>query len=102
METAREHPTGRLWMDSLIKPKLLTLMFLRREWNGDFLLQQHCLKGMLPYFSATSYHNYAHYLSWNVQLMEHLPQHAKEDQLAGDWHACLSISRSGEERELEV
>ena len=42
LETAREHPTGRLWVDCFVKPTLLSLMFLRGERNGDFLLQQHC------------------------------------------------------------
>ena len=55
--------------------------------NGDFLLQQHCLKAMLPYFFAAGHHNYARYLSWYVRQMEHLPQRAKEDLLAGA-HIC--------------
>ena len=66
-----------------VKPTLLSLMFLRREWNGDFLLQQHCLKAMLPYVFAAGHHNYARYLSWYVRQMEHLPHRAKEDLLAG-------------------
>ena len=44
LETARGHPTGRLWVDCFVKPTLLSLMFLRGERNGDFLLQQHCPK----------------------------------------------------------
>ena len=88
LETARGHPTGRLWMDCFVKPTLLSLMFLRGERNGDFLLQQHCLKAMLPYFFAAGHHNYARYLSWYVRQMELLPQHAKEDLLAGA-HVCL-------------
>ena len=87
LETARGHPTGRLWVDCFLKATLLSLMFLRRERNGDFLLQQHCLKAMLPYFFAAGHHNYARYLSWNVRQMEHLPQRAKEDLLAGA-HVC--------------
>ena len=63
LETAREHPTGRLWVDCLVKPAPLLLMFLCREWNGDFLLQQHCLKAMLPYLFAAGHHNYDRYLS---------------------------------------
>ena len=37
-------------MDCLVKPTLLALMFLLGERSGDFLLKQHCLKAMLPYF----------------------------------------------------
>ena len=39
LETAREHPTWRLWVDCFVKPILLSLMFLPGEGNGDFLLQ---------------------------------------------------------------
>ena len=42
---------------------------------------------MLPYFFAAGHHNYARYLSWYVRQMEHLPQCAKEDLLAGA-HVC--------------
>ena len=31
LETARGHPTGRLWVDCFVKPTLLSLMFLRGE-----------------------------------------------------------------------
>ena len=70
-------------MDCFVKPTLLSLMFLPGERNGDFLLQLHCLKAMLPYFIAAGHHNYARYLSWYVRQMEQLPHHAKEDLLAG-------------------
>ena len=74
-------------MDCLIKPTLIALMFLRGERNGDFLLQQHCLNAMLPYFFAAGQNNYARYLSWYVRQMDNLPQHAKEDLLASA-HVC--------------
>ena len=90
LETAREHPTGRLWVDCFVKPTLLSLMFLRGEGNGDFLLQQHCLKAMLPYFFAVGHHNYACNLSWYVRQMELLPHRAKEDLLA-DAHVCRHL-----------
>ena len=87
LESVREHPTGKLWVDCLVKPTLLSLMFLRAERNGDFLLEQHCLKEMLPYYFAAGHQNYARYLSWYVRQMENLPQCAKEDLLAGA-HVC--------------
>ena len=87
LETTREHPTVRLWVDCFVKPTLLSLMFLRGERNGDSLLQQHCIKAMLPYFFAAGPYSYARYLSWFVRQMEHLPHRAKEDLLAGA-HVC--------------
>ena len=49
LETTREHPTGELEALGGLphKSTLLALMFLRGEGNGDFLLQQHCLKEMI-------------------------------------------------------
>ena len=67
LQTAREHPTWRLWV----------------ERNGDFRLQQHCLKAKRPYFFVAGHHNYARYLSLYVRQMEHLAQRAKEDLQAG-------------------
>ena len=74
LKTTRELPTGRLWVDCLIKSTLLAFMSLHIEWNNDLLLQQHCLKEMLPYFFAAGHQNYARYQSWYVRQMEHLPQ----------------------------
>ncbi|KAL8593918.1 hypothetical protein ACOMHN_032339 [Nucella lapillus] len=48
LETTRQHPTGRLWVDCMIKPTLLALQFLRAERDGDFFLQQISLKAMMP------------------------------------------------------
>ena len=62
-------------------------MLLRGERNGNFLLEQHCLKAILPYVFAAGHHNYARYLSWYVRQMEHIPKHAKEDLIAGV-HVC--------------
>ena len=74
-------------MDCIVKPTLLSLMFLPGDRNGDFLLQQQCLKTMLSYFFAAGHYNYARYMSWYVRQMEHFPQRAKEDLLAGA-HVC--------------
>ena len=41
LETARGHPTRRIWLVCFVKPTLLSLMFMREEQNGDFLLKQH-------------------------------------------------------------
>ena len=107
LKTVRGHPTGcpltvtllsvMFWLSHccqscsgchtvvshVLAVTLLSVMFLRGERNGDFLLQQHCLKAMLPYFFAADHHSYTRYLSWYVRQMEHLPPRAKEDLLAG-------------------
>ena len=62
-------------------------MFLPEVRNGDFRLQQHRLKALLPYFFTAGHYSYARYLSWYMRQMEHLPQRAKEYLLAGT-HIC--------------
>ena len=48
LDTAREHPTGKLWVDCLIRPTLIAHQFDRAERDCDYLLQQHCYQQMLP------------------------------------------------------
>ena len=87
LEQARESKTGRLWVDCFIKPTLIALMFMRSERQGNFLLQQYCLKKMLPYFAASGYFNYCRYISWYMREMQNLPAGAKADLLKGA-HVC--------------
>ena len=39
LSKAREHPTGRLWVDCFIIPTMIALRFWRAEREGDWLLQ---------------------------------------------------------------
>ena len=87
LDKACEHPTGRLWVNCLIRPTFITLQFLRAEREGDFLLQQYCLKQMVPYFFAAGHHNYARYITWYLKVVQSLPHEAKKDLLAGA-HVC--------------
>ena len=88
LDTAREHPTGKLWVDCLIRPTLIAHQFERAERDCDYLLQQHCYQQMLPYFFATGHWPYAKYVTWHVMEMQHmLPDDAKMDLLAGA-HVC--------------
>ncbi len=89
LETAREHPTGRLWVDCLVRPTLIAHQFERAERESDFLLQHHCYQQMLPYFFAAAHWQYARYITWHVMEMKTmLPDDAKTDLLAGA-HVCL-------------
>ena len=47
LESARSHPTGSLWVGSLIKPTMIAHSFVRSWHEGDFLLEQRYLKEML-------------------------------------------------------
>lgn len=42
---------------------------------------------MLPYFFAAGHHHYARWITWHLRDMQHLPDTAKDDLLAGS-HVC--------------
>jgi hypothetical protein len=84
LESCRQHPTGRHWVDNLIKPTLLIHQLLRSERVGDFVLQQLTLERMLPYFFAAGHHHYARYISYHLLEMRHLlPTEAKAQLMSG-------------------
>ena len=84
LEMCRQHPTGRHWVDNLIKPTLLVHQLIRSEREGDFLLQQLTLQRMLPYFFVAGHHHYARYITHHVLEMRHLlPPEAKAELMSG-------------------
>ena len=83
LSNQREHPTGKLWVDCFILPVLLALRFLRAEREGDFLIQQECLKDMLPYFFAAGHQHYARYITWYLRQVQNIPREARTDLLSG-------------------
>ena len=87
LDRARNHPTGKLWVDCFIIPTLIAHRFLRAEREGDWLLQQECLDIMLPYFFVAGHHHYARYISWHLRDMQHISPGAKRDLLDGA-HVC--------------
>ena len=88
LETARRHPTGRLWVDGLITPTIIAHLFIRAQREGNWLLRMHCLKRMLGYFFAAGHWQYARYISWHMVEMDFaLPASVKADFLNGS-HVC--------------
>ena len=87
LESTRTHPIGRLWTDCFIIPTMLAHQFMRAEREGDWILQQHCLKRMLPYFFVAGHHHYARYISWHLRAMQHIPLETKQNLLNGA-HVC--------------
>ena len=72
---------------------MLAHHFTRVEQEGDWILQQHCLERMLPYFFVAGHHHYARYISWHLRDMQHIPPDAKQDLLNGS-HVCRHIDRA--------
>lgn len=84
LEVCRQHPTGRHWVDNLLKPTQLVHHLLRSEREGNFLLQQLTLERMLPYFFIAGHHHYARYITHHVLEMRHqLPPVAKTELMSG-------------------
>ena len=69
---ARKSQTTKRWVDVLIKPVLLTMMFVRVEHESDWPLHLAPYKQMLPYFFAAGHMTYARYVL--CYICERLPQ----------------------------
>ena len=66
---------------------MLAHQVMRVQREGDWILPQHCLEWMLPYFFIDGHHHYARYISWHLRDMQHIPLDAKQDLLGGS-HVC--------------
>ena len=53
--------TAKLWLDNLIKPVLIMMMYLRAEREAEWSLYLWAVEQMIPYFFAAGHVNYARY-----------------------------------------
>ena len=58
-DKASQNRTAKLWVDNLINPVLLMMVFVRAEREADWPLHLWAVAQMLPYFLASSHCNYA-------------------------------------------
>ena len=65
--------TCKLWLECLIKPVLLMMIYVRAEREEDLLLHVHCVKAMMPYFFAAGHQNYARSGLVYLRTIENLP-----------------------------
>ena len=56
---AEESRTAKLWLDNLVKPVLVMMVFIRSEREGDWPLHLWAVTQMIPYFFAAGHSNYA-------------------------------------------
>ena len=49
------------WVDNLIRPVMVIMMYIRAEHEGDFSLHLHACYKMMPYFFEAGHVNYARY-----------------------------------------
>ena len=58
-ERAIQSRTTRLWVDNIIKPVFIMMMFVRSEREADWPLHLWAVQKMIPYFFASGHFNYA-------------------------------------------
>ena len=71
-KAASASKTSKLWVDCLLKPVFIMMMYVRAEREGDWPLHLVAVKQMLPYFFAASHVNYARYGLYYLRSMESL------------------------------
>jgi len=81
---SQESRTTRLWVDCLIKPVFLMMLFVRAEREADWPLHLYAVKEMMPYFFAAGHHHYARYGLYYLRSMERLPGDILHRFLKGD------------------
>ena len=81
---ARSSRTAKLWVDGLIKPVFLMMLFCRAEKEADWPLHLRAVSLMIPYFFATVHHNYARYGLYYLRSSEAMPDEICRQFLQGE------------------
>ena len=72
------------WINNLIKPVLLMMLYLRAEREGDFSLHLYTCKQMIACYFAAKHVNYARYGICYIDSMEKLDSSVLESVLKGE------------------
>ena len=72
-DRASRSKTVKLWVDMLIKPIFIIMLFVRSEREGDWLLHLQTFRKMIPYFFAAGHYHYARYATCYIWSMEKFP-----------------------------
>ncbi|KAG0714324.1 hypothetical protein GWK47_014367 [Chionoecetes opilio] len=72
-ELTSRSKTTKIWVDILIKPVFIMMMFIRAEREGDWPLHLEAFTLMMPYFYAAGHVHYARYGLFYLRSMETLP-----------------------------
>ena len=60
-ELAKQSKTTGAWVQNVVKPVFLIMLFVRAEHEVDWFLHLYCCWAMLPYFYAANHGNYVRY-----------------------------------------
>ena len=83
-DVSKRSAIAKHWIDSLIKPIFICLLFARADREGEWLLHLKSVKEMLSYFYAAGHHNYARYGSYYLRNIETLPCEVLEKFMKGE------------------
>ena len=72
-EVASKSVLAEHWVNNLIKPVFLMMLYIRTERKGEFRLHLYACNQMMPYFFAAGHVNYTQYGLCYIKTMEKLP-----------------------------
>ena len=90
---SNQSPTSKLWVDNLIQPVILMMMFTRAERESDWYLHLYTTNKMIDYFHAAGHVNYARYGTYYLYSMLSLPEDVKSHFLKGEHTVGLTPGR---------
>ena len=82
--SSEQSRTTKLWVDCLIKPVFIMMMYVRAEREADWPLHLKAVQLMLPYFFAAGHVKYARYGLYYLRSMEGLPHNALKCFMNGE------------------
>ena len=88
---AKQSRTTKLWVDMLIKPVFLMMLYCRAEKEGDWPLHVFAVGEMMPYFFAARHPNYSRYGLYYLRSIASMPKEVLEKFLKGE-HVTRHIS----------
>ena len=65
--------TSKIWIENVIKPVLIMMLFVRAEREADWPLHLWAVKEIIPYVFAAVHVSYARYGLYYLRTMERLP-----------------------------
>lgn len=74
----------KLWVEYLIKPVFIMMMFVRAEREGDWPLHMFAVEKMLPYFLASEQFSCARYGLYYLRSMQRLPLSVHQKFMKGE------------------
>ena len=76
--------TAKQWVECLVQPIFIMLLFVREEREGDWPLHILAVEEMMPYLFASAHFNYARYGLLYIRSMQHLHPALLKRFMAGE------------------